>query len=210
MTARAVVAVGLLAAFGAAPSPAGAADAGPDVRASLSPQARAAFDLLMAAKRFEGAAVGEGGKPSEGARAVRTLIKEREAPAAFQAIYDRGTVPGALYALAAFWYLRPGDYPELLQSVRARHGGQEVETLFGCIGGKHSVGELLERKDRDVVRLRPGTAVYGLMCPPGKRRSFTEDFAGGAIPIQIVEGGIIEDRRCAHPPPLPDYLKPRR
>ena len=210
MTERAAVAVWVLAAFVAAPPAAVAADGRADARASLSPKARAAFDLLMASKRFEGAAVGEGGKASEGARAVRTLIKDREAPAAFQAIYDRGTVPGALYALAAFWYLRPGDYPALLQSVRARHGGQEVETVFGCIGGKHTVGELLERKDRDVVRLRPGTDLYGFMCPPGKRKSFTEDFAGGAIPIQIVEGEIVEDRRCAHPPPLPDYLKPRR
>jgi hypothetical protein len=149
VTARAVVAVGLLAASVAAPSRAGAADAGSDARASLSPK--------------------------------------------------------ALYALAAFWYLRPDDYPALWQSLRARQGGAQVETEFGCIGGKRAVGELLERKDRDVVRLRSGTGLYGFMCPPGKRKSYTEDFAGGAIPIQIVEGGIIDDRRCAHPPPPPDY-----
>jgi hypothetical protein len=207
MTSRTLMGLGVLVAL--AP-PARAGDAGPDVRTSLAPKARAAFDSLMTAKTFESSAVGEGGALSRNAAAVRTLIREREAPAAFQALYDRGTTVTRLYALAAFWYLRPGEFTALAREVRQRDGDRTVETRSGCIGGREKVAELLEQRARDVVRLQPGTGLYAFMCATLKQKSFTDDVIGGRVPIDIVEGGTIETRRCAHPPPLPDYLKPRR
>jgi hypothetical protein len=197
-----------LAAVGA--RPARAADPAFDVRGSLAPKAREAFDLLLAAPRFESAYVGEGGSLSRYAAAVRTLIREREAPAAFQILYERGSAAAALYALAAFWYLRPGDFPALVEGVRARHGTTQLQIQMGCIGGRDAVATLLERPaPRRPFRLSPGTGRYAFMCAMRKGGSYTDDFVGGGYPIQIVEGTMIEDRRCAHPPPLPDYLKPR-
>ena len=219
MSARVFIACGVtIACVGVMPASAVAADRLPprapetasDLRAALSPKGRAAFDTLMQTPRFEGGAVGEGGKTSEGARAVRILIQERAAPTAFQALYDRGTTAAALYALTAFWYLRPDEYPTLVQAVRARYGLVEVATLFGCEGGREPVAALLEKKSADAVRLRPGTGLYAFMCATRKQSSFTYDFAGGAYPIEIVEGTTIALRRCARPPPLPDYLRPRR
>jgi len=210
MTTAAVVGVGIFAAVSlvAVASPGGAADAGPDVRASLTPKAREAFDDLMTAKRFESSAVGDGGALSHSAAAVRTLIREREAPAAFQALYDRGSAVTRLYALAAFWYLRPGDFVALVREVRQRDGDATIETETGCIISREKVADLLEKRTRDVVRLKPGTGAYAFMCGM-KRKSFTNDVIGGAVPIDVVEGGRIHLAKCAHPPPLPDYLKPR-
>jgi hypothetical protein len=212
MTTAAFVRVGLLAAAFAvaAASPGRAADAGPDVRTALAPKAREAFDSLMTAKRFESSRVGEGGTLSHYAAAVRTLIREQEAPAAFQALYERGSPVTRLYALAAFWYLRPGEFGTLVRDVRQRDGNATIETQRGCIILDDKVGDLLERRSRDVVRLQPGTGLYAFMCAMRKRKSFTDDVIGGAVPIDIVEGGGIQDAKCAHPPPLPDYLKPRR
>jgi len=209
---RAVARAGLLAVLlvAAGTSPGRAADAGPDVRASLAPKARAAFDTLMTAKQFESSAVGDGGSLSGYAAAVRTLIREREAPAAFQTLYERGSAITRLYALAAFWYLRPGEFPGLACEVRQRDGNTTIETQHGCIGGREKVADLLENGARNVVRLQPGTGLYAFACAMLKRRSFTTDVVGGAVPIDVVEGGIIENAKCAHPPPLPDYLKPRR
>jgi len=212
MTARALVrAAGLVAVLSAADAaPVAARDAGPDVREALAPKARAAFDLLMQAKRFDGAAVGEGGKLSDNAAAVRAVIRDREAPAAFQALYDRGPVVARLYALAAFWYLRPGDFSALVQAVRQRDGAMRVATQFGCSIGAETVAALLEKRARDAVRLTPGTGLYAFVCAARKSGSYTADIVGGALPIEIVEGTTIMDARCAHPPPLPEYLKPRR
>ena len=212
MTTAAVVRAGLLAVglIAAGTSPGPAADAGPDVRAALAPKARAAFDTLMTARQFESSAIGDGGSLSRYAAAVRTLIREREAPAAFQTLYDRGSAVTRLYALAAFWYLRPGEFPALVGEVRQRDGNATIETQHGCIGGREKVIDLLEKRSRDVVRLQPGTGLYAFACAMRKRTSFTVDVIGGAVPIDVVEGGTTQDAKCAHPPPLPDYLKPRR
>lgn len=211
MKSGARVRLGVLAAVSlvAVASPGGAADAGPDVLASLTPKGREAFNDLMTAKRFESSAVGEGGTLSHYAAAVRTLIREREAPAAFQALYARGSAITRLYALAAFWYLRPGEFAALVREVRQRDGDVTIEAQRGCIIFREKVADLLERRTRDVVRLQPGTGLYAFACAMRKRTSFTADVVGGAVPIDVVEGGTTEDRKCAHPPPLPDHLKPR-
>ena len=203
----AAVVVGLL--FAAAPGAPPAA-VGSDARAALSPKARAAFDTLMRAGTFETSHVHEGGELSKNAASVRTLIREREAPAAFQALYDNGTPVAALYALAAFWYLRPDEFPSLLRRVRERYGARTIETQSGCIGVKQKVDELLESRERNAVRLPPGSGRTALFCATTKLKSFNEDFMGGGTPIDIVEEGPAPIPNCAHPPPLPDYLKPRR
>jgi hypothetical protein len=185
------------------------ARAGSDVRASLSPKARAAFDRLMRTKTFESATVGEGGKRSDNAAAVRTLIRQREAPAAFQTLYDSGSPIAALYALTAFWYLRPAEFLTHVRQVRDRYGEKEIDTRDGCVGGRQRVDDLLESK-KDNVRFAPGAGLYDFMCGPRTRNTTYADFVSGIVPITIVEGNIVEDRRCAHPPPRPDYLKPRR
>ena len=183
----------------------------PDVRAALAPKARDAFDKLLTADRFESSTVGEGGSLSRHAAAVRALIREREAPAAFQALYDRGSVVARLYALTAFWYLRPDDFAGLVRDVRARDGAIRVKTQTGCEVSEETVAELLERRAPDVLRLKPGSSIYAVMCPRLRNhKSYTTDIIGGAVPIDIVEGSTIQNARCAHPPPLPDYLKPRR
>ena len=211
MTTRALGRLGLLAAVSAMSfaQESRAADAGPDIRMALAPKAREAFDSLMTAKRFESARVGEGASLSSYAAAVRTLNREREAPAAFQALYDRGSAVTRLYALAAFWYLRPGDFAGLVREVGRRDGDRTIEAERGCIIFREKVADLLDKRTRDVVRLKPGTGVYAFMCAMRKRGAYTDDILGGAVPIDIVEGSHIENAKCAHPPPLPDYLKPR-
>jgi len=203
----AAVVVGLL--FAAAPGAPPAA-VGSDARAALSPKARAAFDTLMRAGTFETSHVHEGGELSKNAASVLTLIREREAPAAFQALYDNGTPVAALYALTAFWYLRPDDFPALLRRVRERYGARTVDTLSGCIGDTQKVGDLLESHKRSALRLPPGSGRAALLCATAKLKGFNVDFVGGGIPVDIVEEEPKPIGNCAHPELLPDYLKPRR
>jgi hypothetical protein len=201
----AIIAGMLLAAAGGAPAPAAA-----DARPALSKKARAAFDTLMRAGKFESSHVNEGGELARNAKAVRTLIRDREAPAAFQALYDNGTPVAALYALTAFWYLRPDDFPALVRRVRERYGARTIETQNGCIGAKQKVDDLLESHERNAVRLPPGSGRTALLCATAKLKGFNEDFVGGGVPIDIVEEEPKPMGDCAHPEPLPDYLKPRR
>src|SRR5262245_44016190 len=91
-----------------------------DVRAALDPAGLAAFERLFAATRFESAEVSEDAHLSDKAAAVRTLIRRPAALAAFQVLYDHGSTVGRLYALTAFWYLRPRDFPALVDAVRVQ------------------------------------------------------------------------------------------
>ncbi len=204
MTAAIIAGVLLTAATGA-PAPAAT-----DARPALSRKARAAFDTLMRAGTFESSHVNEGGELSRYARAVRTLIREREAPAAFQALYDNGTPVAALYALTAFWYLRPNDFPALVRRVRERYGALTIHTQSGCIGTKEKVDDLLESHARNALRLPPGSGRTALICATKEGQGFNVDFVGGGVPIDVLEEGPTPIGDCARPPPLPDYLKPRR
>ena len=56
-------------------------------------------------------------------------------------------------------------------------------------------------------RLAPGTDLYELKCP--KRRDIDHfDFASGTIPIDIVEGEVM-DETCLQSRRKPEYLLPR-
>jgi hypothetical protein len=178
-------------------------------RAGLSPAAKEAFDRLLVAERFESAHIGYAGSLSDNAKAVRTLIREPDAPAAFQALFDHGTSVSRLYALAAFWYLRPEAFPRLVESVQARDGTRTVKTQHGCIGMSEAISSILESKERSAVRLKPGTGLYAYMCAHQNAEALFEDVVGGAVPINIVEGAAIMLAACADPPALPSYLLPR-
>ena len=175
-------------------------------REALSAEARPAFETLRNATVYESEKVGEAGSLSKNAEAVRAVIREPKAPLAFQALFDHATPTARIYALAAFWYLRPADFQSLVAKLRQELGTQKVETLHGCKGGTDSVAEILDPVP-GAVQAKPGSSTYDLLCK--HRDSFTADFAGGFDPISIVEGTTLDEKRCAKKPPLADYLKPR-
>jgi hypothetical protein len=177
-------------------------------RSMLSPEARLAFDRLLHATQFESDRIGEGGTLSQNAAAVRTLIREPTAPQAFQALFSHGSVVSRLYALTAFWYLRPTEFRQLVETVDAADGPKVITTQTGCLIGDDKVSTLLKTSGADAVRLQPGTGLYDFMCARHPS-SFHTDFAGGAVPIEIVEGFSIVDAQCKARPPRPWYLKPR-
>jgi hypothetical protein len=177
-------------------------------RSTLSPEARIAFERLLHATQFESDRIGDGGELSENAAAVRKLIRDPSAPQAFQALFDRGSVVSRLYALTAFWYLRPTAFLKLVDLVDSTDGRTRVTTQTGCIIGEDQVSKVLRTSGANAVRLKPGAGLYDFMC--GRRpSSYHADFVGGAVPIEIVEGTEIMDKDCKTPPPRPWYLKPR-
>jgi len=184
-------------------------DTPPDqARSSLSPEARIAFDRLLHATQFESDRIGDAGELSENAAAVRKLIRDPSAPQAFQSLFDHGSVISRLYALTAFWYLRPPDFLKLVEVVDSTDGRTRVTTQVGCIIAEDQVSKMLKTSGANAVRLQPGAGLYDFMC--GRRPSpYHTDFVGGAVPIEIVEGTEIMDKDCKTPPPRPWYLRPR-
>ena len=187
-----------------------AAKAGHAAEPELSAPGKRAFDRLLGAKWFQGAAIGRGGRLSPNAAAVRALIKEKNADAAFQLLFDRAATVGKLYALTAFWYLRPTEFQGMVAEVRKAHAAESVPTMFGCEDGQRTVGDLLQRHGPNAVRLAPGTELYQWACGSARQTSFEADISGGMLPIEIVEGTLWTPGRRAHPPPKPSYLTPRR
>jgi hypothetical protein len=132
------------------------------------------------------------------------------APAAFEELYDHATSAGRLYALAAFWYLRPAEFPTLVESLRSRRGAHEVETQSGCMVSSSTVAKVLERDPRVTNQLRSGSGAYELTCSVPTGKTFSVDFVGGGLPIEIVQGAEMDADACRRqPPPLPPYLLPR-
>jgi hypothetical protein len=178
-----------------------------DARAALRRKARSAFDTLRNATTFESEHVSYSGSLSRNAAALRTLIRDPKASQAFQALYDHGSPVSRIYALAAFWYLRPPEFEALSVKLKNQLGTQKIETLHGCIGGSESASVLLESR-ADAVRMPPGSSKYDVLCPV-LRGGFTGDFVGGFMPVSLLEGATIKEELCKRKPPLPDYLKPR-
>jgi len=185
-----------------------AANDAPPVPPSLGAKAQMAFELLSRADTYETEHVGEGGGLSRNAEAVRTLIREPAAPLAFQALFDHGGPVTRLYALAAFWYLRPVDFPALVELVRTQDGEREIKTRSGCIGGTQKVRALLVSNRKDRFQFKPGTRMLDALCN-FHRSSFSADIAGGFAPISIVEGSTYSQKDCRQPSPRPAYLSPR-
>ncbi len=179
------------------------------VRRRLSVGGQEAFDAILKARVFGGDAVGYSGRLSAGAAAVRRLIREPEALEAFDTIFDHGGVVGQLYALCAFWYLRPAEFPALVRKVQVTQGETLIDQQGGCIKEAVSVREFLTANGEGLVRLAPGSSRWDLMCPLTDGTS-TFDIVGGAVPISIVQDSWIQADECDEPrPPLPEHLRRR-
>lgn len=185
-----------------------------EIRAQVRPEARSAFDTLLLADEFDSSNIGIADQLSPNAAAVRTLIRDPAAVPAFEAFWERGGPVSRLYALAAFWYLRPSDYPARMSALRDRYGRDTLRTMRGCIGGRRTVEDLLGMDFHHPFRLAPGTDLYEYKCP--KRRDIDRfDFASGSVPINIVEGEVTHEEgevmreTCLQSRRRPEFLQPR-
>jgi hypothetical protein len=99
--------------------------------------------LLLAAERFESAAVGVAGRPSKYALAWKRILASPDASRRFRELLAGArTIPGRLYGLAGLQYTDPSAARAWRAAAPSWVSG-EVDVLFGCIGGRVPILELL-------------------------------------------------------------------
>lgn len=101
--------------------------------------------ILQRATQFESAAVGVAGQPSKYALAWRKVLRSPDAASQFRSLLETGaTIPGRLYGLAGLRYVDP-DAARAWRAAPPSWAAEEVDILFGCIGGRVPIVTLLPR-----------------------------------------------------------------
>jgi hypothetical protein len=116
----------------------------------LNNEGKKAYDTLVVAKRFEGVAIGIDGHDSELVKAYRELLKQPLADEAFKSLLKKATLPGQLYALCGVYYTDHSFFLTVIEEYKNR--GDYVEVMFGCLGGRMPVSEIVESKAPNVFR----------------------------------------------------------
>jgi len=107
----------------------------PIVSRAAAPTVDEAMRLLADAKRFESSGLGVGAFPSRYVQAWKQLRSTSDADAQFKRLWAAARTPeGRLYAIAGFYYTDRAAMRRLSRTAEWR--GIDIETQFGCIGGR--------------------------------------------------------------------------
>jgi hypothetical protein len=105
-------------------------------------------EVLRGAVQFESAAIGYEGSPSAYAVAWVEILEGFEPREKFADLLERApTIPGRLYGLAGLWHTDPAAARAWVAHPPAWAEG-EVDVLFGCIGWRMQIRELLPNLKR--------------------------------------------------------------
>jgi len=102
-----------------------------------------AESILANTEIFADAAVFNSGEPSPQVAAFNVLLDQEDALVRFERLADGSKVAGRLYALCGFQVLNRPRYQALAEELK--QSSKEVETQFGCIGGREKVAELVQQ-----------------------------------------------------------------
>jgi hypothetical protein len=98
---------------------------------SLTRAGRLALADLARAKRFLGPMIGEGGEPPSHAQALRVLVRDPGADAAFKLLAESDAAAPRVYAACGLWFTDRA-YVERI-ATRLESEGEKVPTMFGCM-----------------------------------------------------------------------------
>lgn len=161
------------------------ADPHAEVLALLEGDAREAFMRLADSDTFTSSHVGVGGLLSRDVAALRLLVRHPNAQVAIDALWRGENRVARLYALAGFWYLRPGEYRAALESLRGDE--TRVDAQSGCMLSESTVARQLgARSDETLV---PGSDAYDVSCTSTiAAPAWTME--NGRRPIELIEGSL--------------------
>ncbi len=123
---------------------------------TMSPPIQQAYDLLRNTGRFSGPAVGVAATTPDTVLALRAIVQEPEAEKILQNLLHDAGLPGQLYALAGLYVLNPDEARLVAQQYETSN--EQVETMFGCIVAKDTVGNVARQ-------IMEGTLAYALAKP---------------------------------------------
>jgi hypothetical protein len=147
---------------------------------SLASDARAAYEVLRTAHRFEGPYVGLSGATSEYALAFRVLVGSPNARAAFLTLFRDASRAGRLYAAAGIYFADPPSFDAAIAELAGSDG--IVQTMDGCIVAEEHVAEIA-RSSRSHIEIPFGKTIGEVMVHIDGRSA---DLAGGLLPLRLL------------------------
>jgi len=155
----------------------------------LGREAKEAWSVLAATRRFTDDAIYDGGETPKEVLALRILWREPSASAAFRALLERGSTGGRLFALCGLYYADPEAFERGLRELRGT--GERLTFQTGCTTLlEYPVADLVELQRPDVVRLEDrGQSIRAWKSLDSGRFSFVYDIAGGGFPNLFKEAG---------------------
>jgi hypothetical protein len=152
----------------------------------LSHDGQKAYQTLLHAERFEDEAIGYAGELSKLVQAYRILLKEKAADQAFKSLLEKATLAGQLYALCGIYYTDHNLFLILVNNYKVKN--EDVQTLFGCIGGKMLASEIVKVNSPTVVRLSYPDQTIDEWIDSHKeivKNGFLIDIVGGGYPSKF-------------------------
>jgi hypothetical protein len=116
----------------------------------LDSEGKKAYKTLQTTPYFAMGGIGIAGTTSEGEKALRILLKEKEGSEAFQKLLKQGTTEGRIYALLGLKLSARESYRKSLPAFLDSKAN--VKQLRGCILGPRPVAEVAKEINKDVYR----------------------------------------------------------
>ena len=141
---------------------------------------------MLDAERFEDEAIGYAGELSKLVQAYRILLKEKAADQAFKSLLEKASLAGQLYALCGIYYTDHNLFFTIVDNYKIKN--EYVQTLFGCIGGKMLVSEIVQVNSPTVVRLSYPDQTINEWIDSHKeiiKNGFSIDIVGGSYPSKF-------------------------
>ena len=109
---------------------------------ALNPQGQAAYRTLKNTSTFALGGIGFTGAISEPEKALRVLLKQKDASAAFQALLQEARIEGQLYALIGLWWKDRQAFRQKIAAYRSLN--VEATTMHGCIKSGRPVAAIVK------------------------------------------------------------------
>ena len=113
----------------------------PTLDVNLSPEGRAAWDVLVAAEFFSTGLVGFAASIPDEIPAWQALLNEPQGVAAFRALAGSARPAARAYGLCGVWHLDRASFDEL--AARAIRETPRVQTMSGCIAAEEQMSDLI-------------------------------------------------------------------
>ncbi|NNE99952.1 MAG: hypothetical protein HKN25_13105 [Pyrinomonadaceae bacterium] len=145
---------------------------------TLSVEGQDAYGALLNARQFEDSHVGFAGTLSTKIADFNTLLKEKNADAAFKSILKKGTIAGQLYGLSGIFFTDHSHFKT--EALRYAESGMKVEKLSGCLAGSVRVSEIVFSKRENVAIISSGETIEKFW--KNNKKTYVLDIAHGGYP----------------------------
>ena len=144
----------------------------------LSPEGQNAYQNLLDTEVFAQGLVGIAATLSPSVESFNTLLKEKEADAAFKSLIANAKPAGQLYALSGLYFTDQEAFQKEVKNFRQKD--EMVRAMSGCEMFDEKISKIVESNDKNVAIIKPGETIEDFW--KRNKVSYELDIAHGGFP----------------------------